>query len=150
MKKIKNSNKSRFLKKLFIKIARKLVYEIIDKNNFEIVTSHKKINEHLSLLGNKSINLPLGKVKITRKVKALDIIIRTCASVNMLTQNKSRLFEKEKIEYTKRTIRSLLISSSNPDLKNLKINFKLIDHNSSKENLNAIDHVFKNLVKSIH
>ena len=50
MKKIKNSNKSSFLKKLFIKIARKLGYEIIDQNNFEIVTSHKKINEHLSLL----------------------------------------------------------------------------------------------------
>ena len=147
MKKIKNSNKSSFLKKLFIKIARKLGYEIIDQNNFEIVTSHKKINEHLSLLGNKSINLPLGEVKITRKVKALDIIIRTCASVNMLTQNKSRLFEREKIEYTIRTIRSLLISSSNPDLKNLKINFKLIDHNSSKENLNAIDHVFKKFGK---
>ena len=142
MKNIKNSNKPSFFKKLFIKISRKLGYEIIDQNNFEIVTSNKKIDEHLSVLGHKSINLPLGEVKITRKVKALDIIIRTCASVNMLTQNKSRLFDKEKIEYTTKTIRSLLNSSKDPDLEQLVINFKVIDHNSTAENLAAIDSVF--------
>ena len=143
MKNIKNSNKPGFFKKIFIKISRKIGYEIIDQNNFEIVTSEKKIDDHLSSLGNKSINLPLGEVKITRKVKALDIIIRTCASVNMLTQNKSRLFEKEKIEYTIRTIRSMLNSAKDPELEQLEINFKVIDHNSTSENLNAIDNVFK-------
>ena len=66
MKNIKESNKSS-LKKIFIKICRKLGYEIIDQNNFEIVTSNKKINEELSLLGNKSINLPLGEVKLLKK-----------------------------------------------------------------------------------
>ena len=147
MKNIKNSNKPGVFKKIFIKISRKLGYEIIDQNNFEIVTSNKKIHDHLSKLGDKSINLPLGKVKITRKVKSLDIIIRTCASVNMLTQNKSRLFEKEKIEYTIRTIRSLLNSFKDPDLKLLKINFKVIDHNSTSENLSAIDNVFKEFGK---
>ena len=143
MKNIKNSNKPSFFKKLFIKISRKLGYEIIDQNKFEIITSNKKISEHLSSLGHKSINLPLGEIKITRKVKALDIIIRTCASVNMLTQNKSRLFEKDKIEYTIRTIRSLLYSANDPALEKLKIHFKVIDHNSTKENLNAIDDAFK-------
>ena len=118
MKNINNPNKIGFFKKLLIKLSRKLGYEIIDQNNFKLVTSGKKINETLSSLGNKSINLPLGEVKITRKVEALDIIIRTCASVNMLTQNKSRLFEKEKIEYTIRTIRSLLNSSEDPELRN--------------------------------
>ncbi len=147
MKNIKNSNKPSFLKKIFIKISRKLGYEIIDQNNFEIVTSDKRVNQHLSELGQKSINLPLGEVKITRKVKALDIIIRTCTSVNMLTQNKSRLFEKKKIEYTIRTIRSLLNSSQNNDLGELKINFKVIDHNSTKENLDSIDSVFKEFKK---
>ena len=147
MKNIKNSNKPSFFKKMFIKISRKLGYEIIDQNNFEIVTSNRKIDDHLSTLGDKSINLPLGEVKITRKVKSLDIIIRTCASVNMLTQNKSRLFEKEKIEYTIRTIRSLLNSFKDPDLKQLKINFKVIDHNSTSENLSAIDNVFKKFSK---
>ena len=110
MKNIKNTKKTGFFKKVFIKICRKLGFEIIDQNTFEVVTVGKKINDDLSLIGKSSINLPLGKVNITRPVKALDIIIRTCASVNMLTQNKSRLFEKEKIEYTLRTIRSLLNS----------------------------------------
>tara|TARA_B100000963_G_scaffold64496_1_gene52484 strand:- start:1075 stop:2097 length:1023 start_codon:yes stop_codon:yes gene_type:complete len=147
MKNLKNSNRSGFFKKIFIKLSRKLGYEMIDQNNFEIVTVNKKINEHLSSLGSKSINLPLGEVNITRKVKALDIIIRTCASVNMLTQNKSRLFEKDKIEYTLRTIKSLLISSEDPELKKLKINFIVIDHNSTSKNLSNIDNTFKKFNK---
>jgi|TARA_B110000211_G_scaffold209570_1_gene247009 hypothetical protein len=145
MKNIKNSNKTSILKKIFIKICRKLGYEIIDQNKFDIVTLDKKINEEISKIGKSSINLPLGIVKVTRKVKALDIIIRTCASVNMLTQNKTRLFEKEKIEYTLRTIKSLLNAVNfGPQLKNLKINFKVIDHNSTKENLERINSIFKN------
>ena len=147
MKNIKNSNKPSFFKKIFIKLSRKLGYEIIDQNNYEIVSSNKKISENLSSLGLKSINLPLGEIKITRKVKVLDIIIRTCASVNMLTQNKSRLFDREKIEYTIRTIKSLLNSAKDPLLEKLNINFILIDHNSSGENLNEIDNVFKKFHK---
>ena len=145
MKNIRSSINSGFLKKIFIKLCRKLGFEIIDQNTFEVVTVEKKVNEELSLIGKSSINLPLGKVNITRPVKALDIIIRTCASVNMLSQNKSRLFEKEKIEYTLRTIRSLLNSTkANPQLKKIKINFRVIDHNSSRENLKKIDFIFKN------
>ena len=148
MKNIKNSKKTSFLKKFFIKICRKLGYEIIDQNTFEIVTQDNKIGNEISKLGVSSINLPLGIVKITRPVKSLDIIIRTCASVNMLTQNKNRLFEKEKIEYTLRTIKSLLNSTSfNSQLDKVKINFKIVDHNSSKENLEKIDHVFKSFKK---
>ena len=145
MKNIRSSINSGFLKKIFIKLCRKLGFEIIDQTTFEVVTVEKKVNEELSLIGKSSINLPLGKVNITRPVKALDIIIRTCASVNMLSQNKSRLFEKEKIEYTLRTIRSLLNSTkANPQLKKIKINFRVIDHNSSRENLKKIDFIFKN------
>jgi len=147
MKNIKNSNNPSLFKKIFIKLTRKLGYEIIDQNNYEIVSSNKKISENLSSLGLKSINLPLGEIKITRKVKALDIIIRTCASVKMLTQNKSRLFEKEKIEYTIRTIKSLLNSAKDPVLEKLNINFIVIDHNSSSENLIEIDNVFKQFDK---
>lgn len=147
MKKIKNYHKSSFFKKIFIQICRKIGYEIIDQNNFEIPTLNKKINDDLSLLGNSSINLPLGEVKITRKVKALDIIIRTCASVNMLTQNKTRLFQQEKIEYTLRTIKSLLNSASDSKLINLNINFKVIDHNSTTKNLKEIDNIFKKFDK---
>ena len=147
MKNINNSNKSGFLKKVLIKICRKLGYEIIDQNKFEVLTSNKKLNEELSVLGYNSINLPLGEIKITRKVRALDIIIRTCASVNMLTQNKKRLFEKEKIVYTLRTIKSLLNSALDPGLTSLDINFKVIDHNSTNENLKEIDNVFKKFGK---
>ena len=147
MKKIKNYHKSSFFKKIFIQICRKIGYEIIDQNNFEIPTLNKKINDDLSMLGNSSINLPLGEVKITRKVKALDIIIRTCASVNMLTQNKTRLFQQEKIEYTLRTIKSLLNAASDSKLINLNINFKVIDHNSTTKNLKEIDNIFKKFDK---
>ena len=147
MKNIKNSNNPSLFKKIFIKLTRKLGYEIIDQNNYEIVSSNKKISENLSSLGLKSINLPLGEIKITRKVNVLDIIIRTCASVNMLTQNKSRLFEREKIEYTIRTIKSLLNSAKDPLLEKLNINFIVIDHNSSDENLNEIDNIFKKFDK---
>ena len=145
MKNIKNTKKTSFIKKIFVKLCRKLCYEIIDQNRFEIPTLNKKINDNLSTLGHNSINLPLGEIKITRKVRALDIIIRTCASVKMLTQNKSRLFEKEKIEYTLRTIYSLLKAVNfSPQLQVLKINFKVIDHNSTQECLEKIKDIFKN------
>ena len=145
MKNIKNSKKTGFLKKLFIKICRKLGFEIIAQNTFEIVTSGKKINEDISVIGEKSINLPLGIIKIKRKVKALDIIIRTCSSVNMLTQTKNRIFEKDKIVYTAKTITSLINSVKyDPQLEKISVKFKVIDHNSSDENLEKINSIFKN------
>ena len=145
MKNIKNTKKTSVIKKVFIKLCRKLGYEIIDQNKFEIPTLDKNIDDDLSSLGYNSINLPLGEVKITRKVKALDIIIRTCASVTMLTQNKSRLFEKDKIEYTLRTINSLLNAVRlSPQLKDLNINFKVVDHNSTEQSLDKISNIFKN------
>ena len=56
----------------------------------------------------------------------------------MLTQNKTRLYEKEKID-TFTTTRSLLKSAKfNSQLKKIDINFKVIDHNSSKENLKRL------------
>ena len=148
MKNIKNTKKTGFLKKILVKICRKLGYEIIDQNNFDILTRDNNKDLELSKLGKNSINLPLGIIKITRPVRSLDIIIRTCTSVNMLTQSKTRLFEREKIEYTLRTIKSLINSSKiNSQLKKVKINFKIIDHNSSKENLKKIDSIFKNFDK---
>ena len=145
MKNIKNTKKTNVIKKVFIKLCRKLGYEIIDQNKFEIPTLNKKITDDLSIPGHNSINLPLGEVKITRKVRALDIIIRTCASVTMLTQNKTRLFEKEKIEYTLRTIHSLLNSVKlSSKLQNININFKVIDHNSTEQCLTKIKNIFEN------
>ena len=144
MKELKIKNNKSFLKKLFVKLCRIFGYEIIDQNNFTIPTSNKDINQNLSKIGIKSINLPLGEVKITRKVKSLDIIIRTCMEVNMLTQNKERIFEKDKPEYTLRSINSLLNSAkANENFKNVKVNFTVIDHDSSQENLDKIRNLFK-------
>ena len=126
MKEIKNNNQKSVLKKIFIKICRFLGYEIIDQNSFEIPTLNKSLNEEISIIGKKSINLPLGEVKITRKVKSLDVVIRTCTDINMLTQNKKRIFEKDKIEYTLRSINSILKSfDSSIQLKKININFKI-------------------------
>jgi len=137
MKKIENITSPSFIKKLFVKLCRLMGYEIIDQSNLFIPTSTKSINESLSVQGKKSINLPLGEVKITRPVKSLDVIIRTCASVKMLTQNKNRIFEKEKIEYTLRSIKSIIksIDLARKDHPNIKFNLILVDHNSSKESL---------------
>ena len=146
MKKIENNTKSNFLKKIFVKICRLIGYEIIDQNNFFIPTLNKPINSTLSIQGKKSINIPLGEVKITRPVKSLDIIIRSCSSVKMLTQNKNRIFEKEKIEYTLRSINSILKSVTESKKYHSNIAFKItvVDHNSSKENLERIEHLIKN------
>ena len=145
MKKIKpQSNKSPF-KKIFIKLCRLMGYEIIDQSNFYIPTSDKDLNETLSEPGIKSISLPLGEVKITRNIEALDIIIRTCSSVNMLTQNKKRIFEKDKIDYTLRSINSILKSVKHAKNHYAKLNIKIIiiDHNSTKENLEKIIDLLK-------
>ena len=144
MKELKIKNNKSFLKKIFIKLCRIFGYEIIDQNNLTIPTSNKVINQNLSKLGINSINLPLGEVKITRKVKSLDIIIRSCMEVNMLTQNKERIFEKGKPEYTLRSINSLLNSAiANENFKNVSVNFTVIDHNSSQENLDKMRNLFK-------
>lgn len=96
MKKIK-IKKNNFLKKIIIKVIRKLGYEIIDQNNLIIPTNNKKINENLNILNKKSISLPLGEVKITRKIENLLIIFRSFTNENkLLSQNKKRLFESEK------------------------------------------------------
>ena len=105
-----NKTKKNIFKKIFIKICRKLGYEIIDQSNFYVPTQKKSLSENLSTQGKKSITLPLGEIKITRKVKALTIIYRSCTNVNMLTQNKKRLFDKEKSEYTFRSLNSIISS----------------------------------------
>ena len=84
MKEIK-SNKKNPLTKIFIKLCRVFGFEIIDQGNFSIPTSYKSLNDNISIPGKRSVTLPLGKVEITRPVKSLDIILRTCMSVNMLT-----------------------------------------------------------------
>ena len=143
--KIDNKNNS-FFKKIIIKFCRKIGYEIIDQNNFYIPTLKKFANKNLSKPGKSSITIPLGKVNITRKIKDITIIIRSYTSTDinksriMLDQNKKRIFDLPKIEYTVRTINSL-IKSSQIALKiftDLKINLIITDDNSTEYNLERI------------
>ena len=62
------------MKKLFIKICKLLGFEILDQNNFYSPTLEKNLNEELSIINEKSIILPLGQVKITKKVSSILII----------------------------------------------------------------------------
>jgi len=132
--------RSSFFKKIFIKICRAFGYEIIDQSNFYVPTQEKSLNENLNIQGKKSINLPLGETKISRKVKALTVIFRSCTNVNMLTQNKKRLFDKDKSEYTFRSLNSIIISLNQAKKSFSKIKFDIIviDHNSKKEDLEQI------------
>ena len=137
MKEQKKNIKPSFFKKIFIKICRIFGYEIIDQGNFSIPTQNKSLNENLNIQGQKSINLPLGDFKISRKVNSLTVIFRSCTRVNMLTQNKKRLFDEDKSEYTFRSLNSV-IKSLNHSIKSFpKINFDIIvvDHNSKNEDL---------------
>ena len=146
MKIINNKNKKSFFKRLFIQCCRKLGYEIIDQNDLFLPTSNLFANQNLSKQNHYSINIPLGKVEIKRKVEDLTIIVRsyTSTEVNrsevMLDQNKERVFNNPKIEYTLRTINSLIKSCNHAieNFKNIKINLIVTDDNSSKDNLNQI------------
>ena len=145
--KIKNkTNKSNFLKKIFIKLSRIFGFEIIDQSNFYIPTSNKDGLKNPSQIGKESLIIPMGKTEITRPVKSLDIILRTCASVNMLTQSKKRIFEKDKSEYSLKTLNSITNSiNNNKELFN-KIHLKItiIDHNSNQEILSKFNEILKN------
>ena len=139
MREIKSKKNNPF-KKIFIKICRIFGVELIDQSNFSIPTSNKSINETLSMPGKNSITLPMGKVDITRPVKSLNIILRTCMSVNMLTQSKNRIFVKDKEQYTKRTLISLIksVDCAKDIFKEVKFKIHVIDHNSSKKQINDI------------
>ncbi len=145
MKEIKSNKKNPFVK-IFIKLCRILGFEIIDQSNFTIPTSNKSINESISVPGKKSISLPLGEIKITRPVKSLDVILRTCTSVNMLTQTKKRMFEKNKVEYTIRTLRSIInsIIHAKKTFENIKFRIFIVDHNSEKKHIDDMKHILEN------
>ena len=86
-----------------------------------------------------------------RKVNDLTIIVRSYTSTEvirseiMLDQNKERIFQNPKSEYTFRTINSL-INSCNYALENfgnININLIITDDNSSETNLNHIRSLLK-------
>ena len=141
--------KKNFFSKLFIKIIRKFGYEVIDQANLEIPGIDKNINENLSKSGLKSITIPLGSTKIKNKIKSLTIIIRSYTSGNsedakvMLDQSKQRIYELPKIEYTLRTIKSIIRSCeySKKFFQDLNIKLIITDDKSSQENLDRINKI---------
>ena len=140
------------MKKLFIKFAKIFGFEIIDQNSFSSPTLDKKINEDLSILNEKSIVLPLGEVKILRKVKSILIIIRMNTEIQIWDQSKKRLFEQPKIEYSYRSIKSLMKSINFCKNKYPNINIKtvIIDDNSKKINLDRIKKIIEGKDIDIH
>ena len=137
--------KSNFLKKIFIKICRIFDFEIIDQSDLHLPVMNKSANEILSKTGKQSVVIPMGRLNITRPVKSLDIILRTCASVNMLSQSKKRIFKSSKDEYSVRTLKSIINSINNNKkvFKNISLKLTIIDHNSKKK----IIEKFKSLLK---
>ncbi len=147
MKEQKNRIKTNFFKKIFIKICRIFGYEIIDQSNFYVPTQDKNLSKNLNIPGKKSITLPLGEVKISRKVNALTVIFRSCTNINMLTQNKKRLFDQNKSEYTFRSLNSIIVSLNRAKVNFSKIKFDIVvvDYNSSQKD---IEQIKKQLEKS--
>ena len=145
MKEQKNFNKKKFIHKIFIKICRIFGYEIIDQNNFYLPTQEKSLEKNLNIQGKKSIVLPLGEVKVSRKISALTVIFRSCTNVNMLTQNKKRLFEKNKSEYTLRSLNSIIksLNLAKNTLPKITFDLVIIDHNSEKKDLDQIENKLK-------
>ena len=128
------------MKKIFIKICKLLGFELLDQNKFSSPTLEKELNEELSILNEKSIILPLGEVKITKKVNSVLIILRMNTDIEIWDQNRKRLFEFPKIEYSKRSVNSLINSINFLKKKYPKINVRtiIIDDNSNSENLSQI------------
>ena len=132
--------KKSILKKLFIKLSKVLGYEIIDQSDFSSPTLQKQLNEDLSIINEKSIVLPLGEVKITKKINSVLIIFRTNTDVEIWDQNKRRLYEQPKIEYSLRALNSLIKSVNFSKIKYPNIKFKtiIVDDKSKEENLNKL------------
>ena len=131
----------RILKKFFIKICRFFDFEIIDQNQFTSPTLDNSLNENLSKINKKSIVLPLGEVKIKRKINSLNIIFRSNTKVNIWDQNKTRIFDKPKSEYTLRSLNSLLnsVQKAKTQLQNINLNLTIVDDNSDKTTIEKMN-----------
>jgi len=132
--------KKSIIKKLFIKLSKVLGYEIIDQSDFSSPTLQKELSQELSIINEKSIVLPLGEIKITKKVNSVLIIFRTNTDVEIWDQNKKRLFEEPKIEYSLRALKSLIrsVNFSKTKYQNIKFKTIIVDDKSKKENLNKL------------
>ena len=91
----------------------------------------------------------MGSTKITNKINSLSIIIRSYTFGDkdndqvMLDQSKKRIFDAPKIEYTLRTIKSVIKSCelARNNFKDLKIKIFITDDKSNDENLSKINKI---------
>ena len=88
--------KKNIFKKIFIKFSKLLGFEIIDQSEFNSPTLNKELNDELSNI-KKSIVLPLGEVKLTRKIQSLSIIFRTNTNIEIWDQNKKEFLKNLKL-----------------------------------------------------
>ena len=135
------------LKKILIKLCRSFGYEIIDQNQFSFPSlKNKKFND-LSNINQKSIVFPLGEVKISNKIKSLRIIIRTNSNIHISDQNKKRIFNKEKIEYIKKSLNSLVnsIKLFEKKFNQIKINLTIIDQSKNNKLLEEFNKIFSKI-----
>ena len=145
----KTINKKNFISKFIAKIVRKFGYEIIDQADLKIPGTNTLVSENLSKSGEKSITVPLGSTKITNKINSLSIIIRSYTFGDkdndqvMLDQSKKRIFDAPKIEYTLRTIKSVIKSCelARDNFKDLKIKIFITDDKSNDESLSQINKI---------
>jgi len=151
MKEQKNTVQNSFLKKLKIKIIRKLGFEAVDQQNYVLIGHNKKLDSTHSIPGEKSLVLPFGILKVKKKILDLKIIFRSCTAINIMGQNKQRLFECQKNEYTFRSLNSILksVKKAKKTFTNTKFSILITDGGSSKEDLLSIKKIL-NLYQDIN
>jgi hypothetical protein len=137
----------KILKKIIIKLCRICGYEIIDQNEFTFPSLKNKKYNDLSLFNEKSIVMPLGKVKISRKIESLSIIVRTNSNVHISDQNKKRIFNEDKAKYIERSLHSLVVSIN--EFKNkinkFTVDLTIVDQSDSKIMSLKFDEIFSKL-----
>ena len=129
MRQTNKTKKSGVLRKLFAKISRLMGYELIDQSNLSFVNSSDENNP--SIVGKKIINLPLGELKITRKIKSFHIILKTCTSVNLV-------FMEARLTITRVLISQIRSRSSSPLARRVLPVSTMSTIQSARPNMGAI------------
>ena len=134
----------KILKKIIIKICRVAGFEIIDQNQFTFPSLKNKEFNDLSTVNKQSIVMPLGKVEISRKIEKLSIIVRTNSNVHISDQNKKRIFNKDKEEYIKRSLNSLVVSinSFKKKFNKFEIYLTIVDQSDNEKMSSMFDEIF--------
>ena len=137
----------KILKKIIIKICRICGFEIIDQNQFVFPSLNNKNFNNLSTINKKSIVMPLGEVKISRKVEKLSIIVRTNSNVHISDQNKKRIFNKDKGDYIQKSLNSLVVSinSFKKKFNKFEIYLTIVDQSDNEKMSSMFDEIFSKL-----